>query len=61
MLGGLILIICGLLIAIYPPLLSIIVAALLVFTGLLSVLVALQNRKMQKEYGNPIIRIFFQM
>ena len=61
MLGGIILIVAGILIAIYPTLLSIIVALLLVFLGGLFVAIAYQNRKLRKHYENPIIELFFRV
>lgn len=59
MLGGIILLTSGVLIALYPPLLSLIVASLLLVSGILTIVVGYQNRKLQTSYGNPIIRIFF--
>lgn len=61
MLGGIILLLSGVLIAIYPPLLSLIVALLLIVSGLLSLLVAYQNKRLQREYRNPVISVFFRM
>ena len=60
MLGGIILIISGLLIAIFPQLLSIIVATLLMISGMLTLMVAYQNRQLNREFGNPITRVFFR-
>jgi uncharacterized membrane protein HdeD (DUF308 family) len=60
MLGGIILIISGLLIAIFPQLLSIIIATLLIISGMLTLMVAYQNRKLNREFGNPITRVFFR-
>ena len=59
MLGGIILILSGVLIAIYPPLLSMVVASLLLVSGILIIIVAYQNKRQQTQYGNPIMRIFF--
>lgn len=61
MLGGIILLLSGILIAIYPPLLSIIVAFLLIITGTLAIVVSYQNKRLQREYGNPIINVFFRI
>ena len=61
MLGGAILLLSGVLIAIYPPLLSFIVAILLIVTGTLAIVVAYQNKRLQREYGNPIINVFFRI
>ena len=61
MLGGIILLLSGILIALYPPLLSLIVASLLILSGILTIIVAYQNRKFRREYGNPIVNVFFRM
>lgn len=61
MLGGIILLVSGVLIAIYPPLLSLIIASLLLVSGVLTIAVAYQNKKMQANYGNPIIKVFFKL
>ena len=45
MITGLVLIICGILIAVFPKLLAIIVAAVLILTGVLVMLVAHDFRK----------------
>lgn len=61
MLGGIILIIAGILIAIYPPLLSIIVAILLIFMGVIVMAIAYHNRKLRRHYDNPVIELFFRL
>ena len=61
MLGGIILIIAGILVAIYPPLLSFIVAILLIFLGGIIVSIAYHNRKLRKHYDNPVIELFFRL
>jgi len=61
MLAGLILILSGVLIAIYPPLLALVVAALLITTGLLTLVIAYQNRKIPEPFRNPVIKVFFQL
>lgn len=61
MLGGIILIIAGVLIALYPPLLSIIVAALLIFIGVMVVAIAYHNRKLRRHYENPVVELFFRL
>ncbi len=60
MTGGIILIVAGLLIAIYPPLLSIIVAALLILVGVGVLMVAHFNRKLSRHHDNPAIELFFR-
>ena len=59
MLGAIILIVSGILIALYPPLLSLIVASLFIVTGILVLIIAYQNRKISQQFGNPIVRVFF--
>lgn len=61
MLGGIILIIAGILVAIYPPLLSFIVAILLILLGSIIVSIAYHNRKLRKHYDNPVIELFFRL
>ncbi len=60
MVTGIILIAAGILLLLYPPLLSIIVAALLVFAGVLAVSVARYNRRHQRHFDNPTVEFFFR-
>ena len=60
MAAGIVLILAGLLIAIYPPLLSIIVATLLMVIGIMLVLIAHFDRKLQRRHDNPAIELFFR-
>ena len=60
MVAGIVLIVAGLLIALYPPLLSIIVAALLILLGIALVTIAYYDRKMRKRHDNPVIEMFFR-
>ncbi len=61
MLAGIILFVSGVLIALYPPLLSLIVASLLITCGVITLLIAYQNRKLPEEFKNPILRVFFKL
>jgi uncharacterized membrane protein HdeD (DUF308 family) len=61
MLAGIILLVCGLLIALYPPLLSLIIASLLITSGVITLLIAYQNRRLPPGFENPILRIFFRL
>ena len=61
MLGGIILIVAGILIVIYPPLLSLIVATFLIILGLIIVSIAYHNRKIRRHYDNPVIELFFRL
>jgi len=57
---GVFFILAGILIALYPPLLSIIVAAVLIFIGAGAVSVGYRVRKMQKRFDDPFIDFFFR-
>lgn len=61
MISGIILIIAGILIALFPPILSIIVSVLLIFTGGMIFAIAYYNRKLSRRYDNPIIELFFRL
>ncbi len=50
MIAGILLIICGVLIAVYPPLLALIVASVLIVLGVLTILVAREFRKQQSGH-----------
>ncbi|HHB11614.1 MAG TPA: hypothetical protein ENK62_00230 [Chromatiales bacterium] len=55
MFTGLVLIVTGILIAVYPPLLSVLVAGLLIFFGTLVLVTAYYGRKAR---GRPAPRLF---
>jgi uncharacterized membrane protein YphA (DoxX/SURF4 family) len=60
MLAGIVLILAGILLVVFPPLLSIIVAAFLIFAGVMAISVARYNRKYQRHFENPTIEFFFR-
>jgi hypothetical protein len=60
MLAGIILIIAGILLVVFPPLLSIIDAAFLIFAGVMAIPVARYNRNYQRRFDNPTIEFFFR-
>jgi len=60
MLPGIVLVVAGILIAIYPPLLSVIVAFFLIMMGAMLLSVAYYHRKMQKHFDNPAVEAFFR-
>lgn len=60
MIIGLFLIIAGILIAVYPKLLSIIVASVLIFMGISLVLMSLRFRRVTREWDNPFVKFFFR-
>ncbi len=61
MIIGVILIICGLLIAIYPPLLALIVAIFLIFAGILLAVIGYRYKKLSKRFDDPFINFFMRM
>jgi uncharacterized membrane protein HdeD (DUF308 family) len=60
MVAGIVLIVAGALLVIYPPLLSIIVAVFLVAAGSMVISIAYYNRKYHRHYENPTIEFFFR-
>jgi len=58
MLIGVILVIAGILIAVYPVLLSLIVAFVLIFLGIIAFFVGYNFKKMEKRFDNPFIDFF---
>lgn len=60
MIGGVFLIVAGILIVMYPPLLSIIVAVLLIALGTTVVAIGYHNRKLRRHSDNPVIELFFR-
>lgn len=60
MLTGIILIVAGLLIAIYPPLLAWVVAVMLIAIGVLVVVSAYYHRKLAQHADNPVVELIFR-
>lgn len=60
MLGGVFLIVAGTLIVLYPPLLSIIVAVLLIALGTIMAVIGYHNRRLRRHYDNPVIELFLR-
>lgn len=60
MIAGIVLIVAGLLIALYPPLLSLIVASLLIIMGVTVFSIARAYRKAARHHENPIVDLFFR-
>lgn len=60
MLAGVILIIAGFLIAIYPPLLAWVVAIMLIAMGVLVLTSAYYHRKNARHADNPVIELIFR-
>jgi divalent metal cation (Fe/Co/Zn/Cd) transporter len=57
---GVVLIFTGILLMVYPPLLSIIVAAFLILSGVMVLSVARYNRRLERQFNHPAIDIFFR-
>ena len=55
MVTGILLILAGILLVIYPPLLSIIVALFLILSGAMVISIARYNRRHQRHFENPTI------
>ena len=60
MLLGVIVLLSGILIAIYPPLLSLIVAAILVFIGISLIAISYHYKKASKHIDNPFVDFFMR-
>jgi Flp pilus assembly protein TadB len=60
MVAGITLIVAGILLVVYPPLLSIIVALFLIFSGVMVISIARYNRRYQRHFDNPTIERFFR-
>lgn len=60
MIAGIVLIVAGLLIAVYPPLLAWIVALVLVAVGVLVLSSAYYHRKYARHADNPVIELIFR-
>jgi len=60
MVAGIILILAGILMVAYPPLLSIIVAVFMIFAGVMAISVARFNRRHQRHFDNPTVEFFFR-
>ena len=60
MAAGIVLIIAGVLLVIYPPLLSLVVAGFLILAGIMVISIARYNRKYHRHYDNPTLEFFFR-
>ena len=58
--AGILLILAGILLIVFPALLSFIVAAFLIFAGAMAISVARHNRRLRRHYENPTIEFFFR-
>lgn len=60
MIAGMVLIVAGILLVVYPPLLSLIVAIVLMLAGVTVISIAYQERKLERHYRNPVIEFFIR-
>ena len=60
MLLGIMFLIAGTLIAIYPPLLSIIVAGILIFAGISLIVISYHYKRISKQIDNPFVNFFMR-
>lgn len=58
---GIILVLAGILIAIFPPLLAWVVAAVLIFSGIFLIYLGYQFKKVNRNFGNPFIDFLFKL
>lgn len=61
MILGIIFILSGIMIALYPPLLSIIVAALLIAMGTIISIMSYRYKKMARRYDDPFLDFFMKL
>ena len=58
---GIVLILAGILIAVYPPLLSLIVAFVLMFAGVFILYLGYSFKRASRHFNDPFIDFFFRM
>lgn len=58
---GIVLMFCGVMIALYPPLLAIIVAVLLFMAGSFVFIMSYRYKKMSKKINDPFLDFFMKM
>jgi hypothetical protein len=61
MILGLMLIVAGILIAVYPPLLSLIVAMVLIFWGVSILYLSHYYKKIARKFDDPYLDFFFRI
>ncbi len=60
MLLGIIFILAGILIAVYPPFLALIVASILIVTGAAMLYLGFHYRRMARQFDDPFLNFFFR-
>ncbi|MGB2598931.1 MAG: hypothetical protein WBB86_07070 [Candidatus Omnitrophota bacterium] len=61
MIAGIILILCGIMIALYPPLLSLVVAVLLISIGAILCAASFRYKKMSRQFDDPFVDFFMKL
>jgi len=61
MILGIIFILAGISIALYPPLLSLIVAAILIFAGIFFISMGYYYKKASRRFDDPFMNFFFRL
>ena len=60
MLLGIMFILAGILIAVYPPLLSLVVAGILILIGISLISISYHYKRMSKHVDNPLVDFFIR-
>jgi Flp pilus assembly protein TadB len=58
MITGILLIVCGMMIVLYPPLLSIVVGALIISAGSILCVISYRYKKMSRRIEDPFLDFF---
>jgi drug/metabolite transporter (DMT)-like permease len=61
MIAGIVFILMGVLIAAYPELLSLIIAAMLIFLGVTFISLSLYYKRMSRKFNDPFMNFFFRI
>jgi cytochrome c biogenesis protein CcdA len=59
MITGLVFVLAGIMIALYPQLLSLIVASILIFAGIALIFMGYHARRISRKFGDPFVDYFF--
>ena len=60
MVAGIVLIVAGILLVVYPPLLSIIVAAFIIRVDVMAITITRFNHRNQRHFDNATVEFFFR-
>ena len=61
MIAGAILIFAGIFIAVYPPLLALIIASIMIFAGIFFIYLSYYYRKTSRKFEDPFINFFLHL